>query len=179
NLAPLPPQTPGYVLLVDDDRWYDQEAVYRAALNEAGVPFDEWNTEWRNGDRHSPPLTLLTAYDFVIWYTGYDWFDPIKPEENESLSAYLDQGGRLFLSSQDFLYYHHNTRLARSQLGIIEYQESVTPTPDLRRPSPVPAQFGRTAAADLRQLQKQRRWPHPRPGRGPLCLASIRAWRRE
>ncbi len=125
---PFHHKTPGYVLLVDDDRWYDQEAVYRAALNEAGVPFDEWNTEWRNGDRHSPPLTLLTAYDFVIWYTGYDWFDPIKPEENESLSAYLDQGGRLFLSSQDFLYYHHNTRLARSQLGIIEYQESVTPT---------------------------------------------------
>ncbi|MBK8984687.1 MAG: S8 family serine peptidase [Chloroflexi bacterium] len=125
---PIHHKVPGDILLVDDDRWYDQETIYRAALTQAGFSFDEWNIGWDGERRGSPPQALLDAYPYVVWYTGYDWFQPISPAENSRLTAYLNQGGRLFLSSQDFLYYHRQTPLARDYLGVLAYQESITPT---------------------------------------------------
>ena len=136
---PIHHKTPGHILLVDDDRWYNQEEIYRTALADAGFAFDEWDIGWDNNIKGSPSLSLLNAYNYIIWYTGYDWFQPITPQENKNLSVYLDRGGRLFLSSQDFLYYHHQTKLARNQLGIIEYGESVSPNRVYRGHPIVPA----------------------------------------
>ena len=117
-------QMPGQTLIVDDDRWYDQEPLYRETLDEAGLPYDFWDT----AQRGSPPSQLLNAYEFVLWYTGYDWFRPVTAAEAQALTAYLRQGGRLFLTSQDFLYYHGGEELARHYLGVVDYQESLTPT---------------------------------------------------
>ena len=139
---------PGHILLVDDDRWYDQEAIFGAMLDAMGLKYDVWEIGWDNNVRGSPPQAILDAYDIVLWYTAYDWFAPITAGENETLTRYLAQGGRLFLTSQDFLYYHHQTPLARDYLGVIEYRESVTPTlaygagnpllpPDLAGPLPL------------------------------------------
>jgi uncharacterized repeat protein (TIGR01451 family) len=125
---PVHHKTPGHILLVGDDRWYDQEAIYSAALSEAGFTFDVWKTRWNRTANGSPSQALLNAYNYIIWYTGYDWFQPITPAENENLSAYLRQGGRLFLSSQDFLWYNHETPLAAQDLGVYSYTESITPT---------------------------------------------------
>lgn len=119
---------PGHILLVDDDRWYDQEETFQAALDAMDLSYDVWNIGWDEDVRGSPPLEFLNAYDIVIWYTGYDWFAPITAVENQALSDYLAQGGRLFLSSQDFLYYHDQTPLARHYLGVLDYRESITPT---------------------------------------------------
>lgn len=121
-------KTPGSILLVDDDRWYDQQQIYREALDATGIRYDVWDTSQNQSIRGSPAEAFLSAYDMLIWFTGYDWFAPVTPEENAALVGYLSQGGRLFLTSQDFLYYHHESGLARSYLGIIEYQESMTPT---------------------------------------------------
>lgn len=122
-------QTPGQILLVDDDRFYDREAIYMAGLEQMGLTYDVWETGWATGrGRGSPPTDLLQAYDLLIWYTGYDWFSPITPAERDSLTAYLANGGRLFLSSQDFMYYHANQPLANHYLGAVGYEESVTPT---------------------------------------------------
>ncbi len=121
---------PGHILLVDDDRWYDQQSVYAAALDSMNMRYDLWDIDGNNGGhrRNSPPLEMLKQYDIVLWYTAYDWFQPITAAENEALTAYLDGGGRLFLTSQDFLYYHGNTPLAREKLGVTAYRESITPT---------------------------------------------------
>lgn len=125
---PVHHKTPGQFLLVDDDRWYDQQPAYRTALDEMGLLFDVWATGSNGDGRGSPPLDLLDAYDLVIWYTGYDWFAPITTEELYSLTTYLEQGGRLFLSSQDYLYYHFEEPFSRQYLGVAGYQESITPT---------------------------------------------------
>ena len=120
---------PGNILFVDDDRWYDQTAELTAALDSIALTYDTWDTGHANSiSRNGPPLALLKQYDFVIWYTGYDWFQPITAAENQALTDYLAQGGRLFLTSQDFLYYHHNTALAREYFGVADYEESVEPT---------------------------------------------------
>ena len=121
---------PGHILLVDDDRWYDQQAVYAAMLDSMNLSYDVWDIDGNNDGtkRGSPPLEILNRYDMVLWYTAYDWFKPITPAENKNLATYLAQGGRLFLTSQDFLYYNHQTELASRYLGVMDYTESVTPT---------------------------------------------------
>lgn len=121
-------KAPGNILFVDDDRWYDQTDELMAALNSMGLTYDQWDTGHATSSRNGPPLPLLRQYDFVIWYTGYDWFQPITYAENQTLTDYLAQGGRLFLTSQDFLYYHHQTTLARTYFGVAAYWESVEPT---------------------------------------------------
>ncbi len=123
-------KTPAPVLLVDDDRWYPMEARYIAALSARAIPFDIWNTDEDSGGLRrirSPALDILRRYPLVIWFTGYDWYAPILPQEAATLLSYLDGGGRLLLSSQDFLYYNANTPLA-SRLGVLHWDESLNPT---------------------------------------------------
>ena len=119
---------PGRILFVDDDRFYDQTDELTAALDSLNISYDSWDTEHDATQRNGPPFSLLQHYDFVIWYTGYDWFQPITPTEREVLETYLAQGGRLFLTSQDFLYYHSNSSLARDYFGVADYLETVEPT---------------------------------------------------
>lgn len=134
---------PADVLLVDDDRFYDREAAYTTALDGLGVDYDVWDTDARG----SPSAALLRAYPYVLWFTGYDWFAPITPGENAALTEYVAGNGRLFLSSQDFLYRHGRSALARDHFGILDFQEAVTPTlalgaPALAMPGPLPLEFG-------------------------------------
>ena len=117
-------KTPGHMLLVQDERWYSQAAIYQSALDEAGLTYDVWETEQRG----SPPADLLPGYDIIFWYTGYDWFQPVTDVEIAALTRYLQEGGRLFLSSQDYLYYHRHELLTSRYLGVLDFQESITPT---------------------------------------------------
>ncbi|MFT5194488.1 MAG: putative repeat protein (TIGR01451 family), partial [Candidatus Promineifilaceae bacterium] len=120
-------KTAATLLLVDDHRWYSQLNSYKAVLDEIGIEYDVWSTHGKIS-WGSPPETLLQEYQYVVWYTAYDWFRPITNDEIKSLEAYLESGGRLFLTSQDFLYYHEQSNLARHYFGIAEYTESITPT---------------------------------------------------
>ncbi len=133
TLAPtvvITSKTAAPVLLVDDDRWYDQEDKYKAALTDAGFSYDLWDTggPTTGAPGGSPPVHVLQRYPIVVWFTGYDWHEPVTAEEETALAAYLDGGGRLFLSSQDFLYYHLDTAFSQEHLGVMGYTEYVTPT---------------------------------------------------
>jgi uncharacterized repeat protein (TIGR01451 family) len=107
------------VLLVDDDRWIDQEQAYEDALIAAGVPFDRWEVTEIFG-KGSPPAEVLAWYPIVLWFTSYDWFDPIHLSEAERLVSYLDHGGRFFLSSQSALGRSADSELARDYFGVID-----------------------------------------------------------
>jgi len=128
--AVLTTKAPAPLLLVDDDRWYEQVEKYRAAMDGASMPYDLWQINAAVGSARdrSPPLAVLQEYPIVIWWTGYDWYRPVTAEEEATLAAYLDGGGRLFLSSQDFMYYHQDGLLSRDYLGVLSYTESTTPT---------------------------------------------------
>jgi uncharacterized repeat protein (TIGR01451 family) len=128
--ATLESKAPAPVLLVDDDRWYDQQATYKAAMEEAELPYDLWTNSppLRGGHEPGPSFETLDQYPMVVWWTGYDWYEPIVDDEETSLEAYLDSGGRLFLSSQDFLYYHGESHLSQTHLGVLTYTQDVTPT---------------------------------------------------
>ena len=127
--AALHTKTPAPILLVDDDRWYDQEAVYQAALQAGGFRFDRWDADRQSGGLPgAPPTSTLTSYPLVVWFTGYDWYAPITDQEAAGLEDYLARGGRLFLSSQDVLYYQASARLSQHYLGVLAHGEDVTPT---------------------------------------------------
>lgn len=116
----LTSKTPAPVLLVDDDRWYPVEDRYKEALIAEGIPFDLWDTQSGQGDTTttSPPTTTLAMYPVTVWFTGYDWYAPVTDIEMQRLTAYLDGGGRLLLSSQDFVYHHEDEPLTH-RLGIL------------------------------------------------------------
>jgi len=128
--AAIVTKAPAPILLVDDDRWYNQEAKYKTALADDDLPYDYWRIESAYGQPSwgSPPSDILRRYPIVVWFTGYDWYAPVTAEEAAALTVYLDGRGRLFLSSQDFLYYHHDDHFGRDYLGVVDYSEDVTPT---------------------------------------------------
>ena len=121
---------PAPILLVDDDLFFEQSAKYRAALEAAGLAYDFWQTCPPVGpcQEKGPPLDVLRRYPIVIWWTGYDWYRPVTTDQEQALADYVAGGGRLMLSSQDYLYYHYGEAFSRQTLGVLRYAESVTPT---------------------------------------------------
>lgn len=84
-------------LLVDQDLGAPNvESYYEAALG--ATPFSRWDL---SADPDLP-TTYLTAHRTVVWFTGNTYPAPITPYEGE-LKAFLDGGGRLFMSGQDIL----------------------------------------------------------------------------
>jgi uncharacterized repeat protein (TIGR01451 family) len=123
--ATLLTKSPAPILLVDDDRWYDQESAYQNALEAGDFGYDYWDLREYSGELL---FDQLPQYPMVLWFTGYDWYAPLTDQEVSALESYLDGGGRLFLSSQDALYYQHDSRLLQNYLGVLDYQEDITPT---------------------------------------------------
>ena len=130
RMTTLVTKAPAPVLLVDDERWYNYEDRYEEALADGGFYYDYWRTGYVGGEPMlgSPPLVVLQRYPIVVWWTGYDWYKPVTLEEEAALATYLDGGGRLFFSSQDFLYHHFDAPFRREYLGVMNYTEDVTPT---------------------------------------------------
>jgi len=87
-------------LLVDDDTNIpvDSQPYYRTALTDAGIPFSTWDIS-ADGDL---PLSYLTAFKNVVWFTGNSYPGPLLPYESR-LKTFLDGGGRLLVSGQDIL----------------------------------------------------------------------------
>lgn len=123
----LASKTPAPLLLVNGARFFHVERQYQAALERNGIPYDYLRVK-ETWPLAVPATDTLAMYPMVVWYTAYDWFMPLDDTEESRLMAYLDGGGRLFLSSQDYLYFAHGNPLARDYLGVLDYTESVTPT---------------------------------------------------
>ncbi len=119
-------KTPAGILLVDDDRFYQREQDYLDALAAQGNRADRWDTRWGYGLADSPSITTLRLYPVVVWFNGYDWFDPIQPAEQDALRQYLDGGGRLFFSSQAALFYTELSVFNQNYLGVaaIDYDDT-------------------------------------------------------
>jgi hypothetical protein len=88
------------ILLVDDDEGTDPasnvEGYYMDALDSLRAGYDIW-------DRMSQPDTFynFSDYEILIWFTGDHRTSIFSEADLESLMSFLDDGGRLFLTSQD------------------------------------------------------------------------------
>jgi len=123
--ATVATKTPAPILLVDDDRWYNQESAYETALSANGLRYDYWDTQ---SGLTSPPADVLALHPIVVWFAGYDWVDTLNSAEEKKLADYLDGGGRLLLSAQDYLYTNNVTEFGAQYLGVLTYTEDLTTT---------------------------------------------------
>jgi hypothetical protein len=92
------------ILFVDDDGEDAFESYFYAAFDSIGFGYDVWD-HFSQGTPHD---SIMEFYQVVVWNTGDDYgtlSDPktLTAEDQAQLMAYLDNGGNLFLSSQDFL----------------------------------------------------------------------------
>ncbi len=92
------------ILFVDDDGGEMYESYFLFALDSVGVGYDVWTYAVQG----CPPDTVLELYEAVVWSTGDDYgtiSDPttLTATDQARLTTYLDNGGDLFLSSQDLL----------------------------------------------------------------------------
>jgi hypothetical protein len=86
-------------LLVDNDNNApDVSGYYKTALTDSGTPFSYWDL----AVTRSLPQNFLNAHRNVVWFTGTSYPGPLLPYE-PVLKAYLDQGGRFFVSGWDIL----------------------------------------------------------------------------
>ena len=88
------------VLLVDDDQGSgkegtNQEGYFVAAFDSVKTVYDIWNKST------TPDTFDFSNFNAVIWFTGDHRDSIFSTADIESLQAYLDNGGRLFLTSQD------------------------------------------------------------------------------
>jgi uncharacterized repeat protein (TIGR01451 family) len=117
-------KTPASILFVDDERWYNHEEKYLQALQTLKLPFDTIVT---NGD-NTPSLETLLHYPLVLWTTGYDWYAPLTDLDENNLTTYLDQGGRLLISSQDMMDLRGDSVFTHQRLGVTNVNLTITPT---------------------------------------------------
>ncbi|MFN8485679.1 MAG: S8 family serine peptidase [Anaerolineae bacterium] len=127
-LIRLTTKTPAPLLLVDDNPWKDLHSIYTEALTSAAIPFDTWRSGEGDGGPGSPPARRLAMYPVVLWFTGYDFLDTLAPADEAALAAYLNGGGRLLLSSQDYLYTAGLTQFGAQYLGILSHTEDALTT---------------------------------------------------
>lgn len=123
--VPLTFKTPAPVLVIDDARWFDVRTAYTRTLDALGVAYDLFATE---GEAHPVTPDLLNRARVVLWFTAYDWFSPLTAEEEAMLADFLEAGGRLILSSQEYLDLRGDSAFARDYLGVASARLSVSPT---------------------------------------------------
>ncbi|MEM8962741.1 MAG: trypsin-like peptidase domain-containing protein [Acidobacteriota bacterium] len=112
------------ILLVDDDdNDPDVRATYTALLDGLGLPYTIQDTN--DSDDNEPDSATLAQYTAVIWFSG-DSFGtpqgtgPAGPGDaaETALAGWLDNGGCLFISSQDYHYDNGLTTLMTDYLGV-------------------------------------------------------------
>ncbi len=88
------------ILLVDDDQGTGPLSNYEEYYTEA---FDSLRAVYDMWDKSANPDTSVkfSQYDVLIWFTGDHRDSIFSHADIESLTSFLDGGGRLFLTSQD------------------------------------------------------------------------------
>ena len=87
---------PAEILLVDDDKGKGYETYYQNAIVVAGRSYITVTT--------APTTEQMQAFEAVVWFTGDDDITTISAADETALKAFLDAGGRLFMSGQDIGY---------------------------------------------------------------------------
>jgi hypothetical protein len=118
---------PPILLVDDDDNNPDVRSMYEAALGGLGFGYDVWNTD--NSD-NEPTADQLAPYEVVIWFTGDEFGGYAGPGSagEAALAAWLENGGCLFVSSQDYHYDRGLTGFMTDYLGVSTVQNDVTQT---------------------------------------------------
>jgi immune inhibitor A len=86
------------VLLVDDDSGDNLETYLTDALDFHNLLYEIWDIFTQGS-----PADNLNSYPIVIWFTGDTRTEAMPLEDVNGLINYLDNNGRLLMTSQDFV----------------------------------------------------------------------------
>lgn len=86
------------VLVVDDDAGASRQLYYTDALDSIGYTYEVWN-KFQQGTPDVPQM----KYPFIVWLTGQERASSLTSDDIQFLKDYIDFGGGLFLSGQDFV----------------------------------------------------------------------------
>lgn len=81
------------VLIVDDDGGDAYQMYYEAAVQAAGRSYLTVTTP--------PTAAEMAMFESVVWFTGDDYTTTLTTTDQAEIAAFLDGGGRLFISGQD------------------------------------------------------------------------------
>ena len=100
-------------LLVDEDTNapVDSAPYYKDALDANGIDYGYWDL----AENPALPPSYLAAHQNAVWFTGNSYPAPLGGYERE-LTAFLNGGGRLFMSGQDILDQAAGTHRLRPRL---------------------------------------------------------------
>ncbi|MFH1336864.1 MAG: C25 family cysteine peptidase [Candidatus Zixiibacteriota bacterium] len=120
-------QTP--ILFVDDDGGGSYQNYFLSALDSTGLMYDVWTYTTLG----SPADSVLEQYTAVIWNTGPDYGTISNPKtltatDQSRLMTYLNNGGNLFLSSQDVLLDNNPNTFITDYLHVVGHTDDVGET---------------------------------------------------
>lgn len=120
-------EIPPVLLVDDDDNNPDVRASYETALMASGIDYDVWDT---NNSDNEPSAAELAGYELIVWETGDEFGGAAGPGDagEAALAQYLDGGGCLFISSQDYYYDRGLTDFMTSHLGLGSATSDVSQT---------------------------------------------------
>ncbi len=118
------------MLVDDDDNSPDVRSTYTSLLDASGILYEIFDT---NNSNNEPSAADLQGFPLVIWFTGDEFGGSAGPGDSgeAALATYIDTGGSLLMSSQDYLWDQGLTPFGQQYLGIgsfdsDEYQTNVT-----------------------------------------------------
>lgn len=105
------------VLLVDDDGGSGYETYFEAAIAGAGRSYLTVT--------EPPTAATMALFESVVWLTGDDYQTTLTTADMTEIAAYLDGGGRLFMSGQDIGYDVGTTAFYTNYLHAAYVQDDV------------------------------------------------------
>jgi len=109
--------SPAQVLVVDDDDGGGFQTYFEDAIAAAGRSYLTVTT--------SPTAAEMAAFEAVVWLTGNNYTATLSAADEAALAAYLDGGGRLFMSGQDIGYDIHTDAFYADYLHAAYVQDDV------------------------------------------------------
>lgn len=85
------------LMLVDDDNGARIDTFYSQALDSLNHPYLRWDISTQGVP------TAMNQFPYAVWFTGSSRPDTMSIAKINAIIAYLNGGGRLFLSSQDVI----------------------------------------------------------------------------
>ncbi len=89
---------PGVLVVNGSFSSYDFSS-YTQAVQASGRVYDVWDVQTEG----NPNASVLAAYPRVVWFPGA--YDVLSSAQEQTVKAYLDGGGSLFLSGREYSYY--------------------------------------------------------------------------
>ncbi|MBN1425139.1 hypothetical protein JXA88_11335 [Candidatus Fermentibacteria bacterium] len=109
------------VLVVDTD---DEPIEGRLldAMNASGYSFDWWDVPAQG----SVPLAMLSLYPVVVWTAGDQNVSSMSPTDQQTLATYLDGGGALLFSAENYLTSYGSSSFTSTYLHVASSTTSIT-----------------------------------------------------